>query len=98
VQLVPLALQARRGLVEQLARPVQRDLPERLESPVPPALRVRKVLRGLPDRLALRVRRVQLVSRGRQVLQGRVLRVRQAPRVLLGLLDLRDPQVLRGLV
>ena len=80
MQLVPLALQARRGLVEQLARLDQRDQPERRGLLVPPALRVRKVIRGLRVRQALR----ELL-----VLRGRLDQL-----ALLGLLALPDPLAL----
>ena len=99
MQLVPLALQARRGLVEQLVRPVQRDQPEQRESPVPPALLVRRGLKGLQD---LRVRqglRGLLVLRGLRVrLELQVLPAQLEPRGLPAPQALPVLQVLPGLM
>ena len=102
MQLVPLALQARRGLVEQLVRPVQRDQPERQGLPVPPALRVRRGLRDLQDRRVRQVLLGLLVLRGLLALRARLdLPVRQVQREPRGLPDplaLLVQQVLPGLM
>ena len=86
----------RPGLVEQLARPVQRDLPERQGLRVPPALRVRKVLKGLQD---LRVRQVLRGLQGRQArLVPPELLALRGQLALRARLDLLVRQVQRELV
>ena len=99
MQLVPLALQARRGLVEQLARRDLLALRGQRESLVPPALRVRRGLRGSQG---LRVRQVLLgllVLRGLQVrLELQVLPAQLEPRGLPDPLALLVQQVLPGLM